>query len=58
MANQDMSMVDAKERWRPGPPSLLSIRLINRTSCLWFASQGDVNREVSLHKDPILKVKG
>ena len=25
---------------------------------LWFASQGDVNREVSLHKDPILKVKG
>jgi hypothetical protein len=51
-------MADAKERWRPGPPSLLSIRLINRTSCLWFASQGDVNREVSLHKDPILKVKG
>jgi hypothetical protein len=41
-----------------GPPSLLSIRLINRTSWLWFASQGGANREVSLHKDPILKVKG
>jgi hypothetical protein len=25
---------------------------------LWFTSQSDMNREVSLHKDPILKVKG
>jgi hypothetical protein len=41
-----------------GPPSLLSIRLINRTNWLWFASQGGADREVSLHKDPILKVKG
>jgi hypothetical protein len=37
-----------------------SIRLTKRvrTSWLWFASQGGANREVSLHKDPILKVKG
>jgi hypothetical protein len=38
-----------------------SIRLIKRARNkfgLWFASQVDANCEVSLHKDPILKVKG